>query len=238
MKKGSQGAICAACSARDAEVRQLKEQLKQLQLELQQREEVIDNLVDENRELTHLMERDKLTGLLNFLGFENQVKRHVSRLTPPNAHHPRKQGVINDISLLLLDVDFFKNINDTYGHQIGNEVLQMISYRLATDLLFEHRLREDDVIARIGGEEFAVVLPGTSAKMVEKWLHDKTTGKLRKLTMDINIPNKSEKLTVTLSAGLAEHNLGEPWDKTFERADKALYKAKHTGRNQIIVARN
>ena len=117
----------------------------------------------------------------------------------------------------MFDIDFFKKINDKYGHDAGDRVLQEYS------LLIQNSLRDSDTLCRIGGEEFIIILPQTEKKDAQKLAE-----KLRKLV-------EKTKLTVslTISLGVSEYIPGEDIDSLIKRADKALYRAKNGGRNRV-----
>jgi len=122
----------------------------------------------------------------------------------------------------MMDADHFKNINDTYGHQTGDEVLRAISDRC------RRTLRTNDVLARYGGEEFVVVFPETSiadAAVVAE--------RLRAAVAENPIKVGSSALAVTVSIGLAAFTRGQDLEKLFRRADSALYAAKQDGRNLV-----
>ena len=130
------------------------------------------------------------------------------------------------LALLMLDIDHFKIVNDTHGHLVGDKVLQAVAEALINSL------RSVDMIARIGGEEFVVVMPDTSEEFAEA-----VAERLRRRVADTHVScdGVDEPVTVNISIGLTMRT-GE--DKSVEdlmkRADKALYGAKNTGRNRVV----
>jgi len=159
---------------------------------------------------------DPLTGLSN--------RRRFYELSDLALAMSRRSG--KSLSLVLLDLDRFKLINDTYGHAAGDAVLQ----RLAE--LLRHALRRQDVAARWGGEEFILLLPDTDCSGAR---HVAET--IRRQTAALSIASGAGEVAVTVSAGVAEHDPAANLDATIERADNALYRAKLSGRNQVEVAR-
>jgi diguanylate cyclase (GGDEF)-like protein len=159
--------------------------------------------------------RDGLTGALNRASFTNQAHREISE-------HRRIKSVV---SLLFIDVDHFKCINDTYGHATGDEVLKRIIR------LMRGCLRKGDTVARWGGEEFVVLLPATDLNgallIAEKIRHRIEVGHLDDLAAG---------LLVTVSIGCVGMNCCEGLDELVAQADRALYEAKHRGRNQTVAA--
>ena len=125
------------------------------------------------------------------------------------------------LSLFIMDIDFFKKINDTYGHIKGDEILK----RLAQ--IAKKQIRKSDIIARFGGEEFIILLPETPLIKAKKLV-----SRLRKRIKDDKI---LKKYNVTTSGGLTQYKKGDSKKRFKERADKALYKAKKTGRDKIVV---
>lgn len=130
----------------------------------------------------------------------------------------------NTLSLAMLDLDHFKRINDNYGHLAGDKVLKIIAGVL------RKRLRETDFIARFGGEEFVLLMPATEAVAGAKLLE-----KLRAFIEACPFHFKGEPVTITLSIGLTAFKAGEHSDLVLKRADQALYRAKHAGRNQVQI---
>ncbi|MGM0609342.1 MAG: GGDEF domain-containing protein, partial [Candidatus Muiribacteriota bacterium] len=126
------------------------------------------------------------------------------------------------LSLMILDIDYFKNINDTFGHQTGDKVLKELSE------LIQSIVRDSDYFFRIGGEEFAVLLPNTSTKNA-----DDSAQRIKSKTEQHNF-TKVKKLTVSI--GLTEYITNEDEDSFIKRADTALYKAKENGRNKVVIA--
>jgi len=131
----------------------------------------------------------------------------------------------NPLSLALLDIDFFKRFNDSYGHKAGDRVLQLVAKAL------QDRLRQTDFIARFGGEEFVVLLPETSPEVAKEVLDD-LRSHIRKLPFHF----RGEPVFVTFSAGVAGFEPDDQSDSVFDRADRALYQAKNSGRDQICAS--
>jgi two-component system cell cycle response regulator len=141
----------------------------------------------------------------------------------------RSQNDGKPLSLFMLDIDHFKRVNDTYGHASGDEVLRQVAG------LISHNLREFDLTARIGGEEFVVVMPDTpiaAAQMV--------ADRMRKMVAETDMRLRGAATTspqrVTVSIGVATLVDGEGGDELLRRADEALYAAKNAGRNRIMIA--
>lgn len=168
--------------------------------------------LDLNRELAT---RDALTGLLN-------RRAMMERLGEESARHRRAASVL---SVAMIDIDWFKRINDNHGHQVGDTVLRRFAE------LMRAEFRTVDALARWGGEEFLLLMPGSrtgaAAAAVER---------LRRRVNAADFATLAEGLAVTFSAGLAECAPGEPNESVIERADRALYQAKQGGRDRIVVA--
>lgn len=163
-------------------------------------------------ELTHLATTDPLTGCLNrsqladVLNVQIQMRERYERVC----------------SIILLDLDYFKLINDRWGHLAGDGVLQELPRRIL------RRLRESDQLFRVGGEEFMLVLPETRQKDADQLARELLTG--------ISAAPFGEGIRVTASASVAEVSKGETWSVWLNRADQALYQAKERGRNQVVGA--
>ena len=161
--------------------------------------------------------KDGLTGVYNRKAFDRYIRNLVERNTVTKA----------PFSLLLLDIDDFKKINDNYGHPTGDRVLLAMAHKC------RGFIRSDDYLARYGGEEFVVVLPGASLRNAVKKgkLICKETAKERyalKGTREGNI------ISITVSIGASAFRKGDTMATVIERADKALYNAKRNGKNQIV----
>ena len=167
--------------------------------------------------LTFLQGQDPLTGLVNRRGFDSTMTMEVERSTRFKT----------PLTLCIMDLDNFKAVNDTYGHPCGDEVLQAV----ASILLSEMRMI--DTAARIGGEEFALLLPGTGLARAQKLLQ-----RIQSVIKATVINCGPDKLAVTMSMGVASYRGKLPPDpeKLLVEADKALYRAKRAGKNRIEVA--
>lgn len=157
---------------------------------------------------------DSLTGLFNRRYFVEHAEREFKRA--------QRNG--KPLTVISIDIDHFKHINDQYGHPVGDEVLIAVSKNLLPNL------RSEDVLARIGGEEFAIVLPDTD---IEQAAH--IAERIRQQQDEIRLMgNWSGELTVQVSVGVAvKFKEDSDFDVLFSRADKALYSAKNNGRNQV-----
>ena len=161
---------------------------------------------------------DALTQLSNRGHFdvmiEEEVRRSLRTETP--------------LSVLLLDIDHFKRVNDTYGHQFGDDCL-----RLAADTLKQYGQRAGDVVARYGGEEFVMAFPGMNSSEASKQAE-----RIRAAVAALRPAHGGGHLEMTISIGVA--TLQPPANRTptqlLASADAALYRAKHNGRNQVAVA--
>lgn len=160
-------------------------------------------------ELDQLASTDKLTGAWNRRRFEETVETEIDRL--------RRYG--QRLSLMILDVDHFKKINDQYGHPIGDQVLVDLSNTIRSSL------RASDSLTRWGGEEFVILCPNTTAEIVSKLAE-----RLRKKIATVSF---KEVGTITVSFGVAECGPSETWEQWLHRADEALYLAKSGGRDQV-----
>ncbi len=164
---------------------------------------------------------DALTGFYNRRQLDERVKQEVS-------HAKRKKAALCSI---MVDIDFFKSVNDTYGHTAGDLVLKTVAK------IMRGQLREYDIAARYGGEEFMILLPYTSIKeavLVAERLRKSVKNKIIDIEK-VNTKNNTKNINVTISIGLCEYKEKYTADQFIMNTDKALYDAKETGRNRIIV---
>jgi len=173
-----------------------------------------EELLQMNKELKDLSEKDFLTKIYNRRYFETIAKESISLA--------KREG--KDVSILLIDLDNFKKINDTYGHQIGDYVLCAVA-----DLMMEHK-RKSDVICRYGGEEFAILLPNTSLHGAKKYSEN-----LRKTIENAKLEVENLSIKVTASMGLTLCNASDDIYSALDRADEGMYVAKKNGKNQLNI---
>ena len=160
---------------------------------------------------------DALTGLYN----RRYLETHLNHM----IEHYVNRGKV--LSVLAVDVDFFKAINDTHGHDAGDKVLQELAARLR-----EHT-RSIDLCCRIGGEEFIVVLPNTDTSTAEK-IGERLRRAVASKSFGIGAASP---VPVTISAGIASlAEMDDTLEKLLKRADSALYRAKREGRNRVVKA--
>ena len=170
-------------------------------------------MMDHIRELA---DHDGLTGLYNHRFFIERLYQEIERID----RYKNKP-----VSLVIIDIDHFKKVNDTYGHQAGNQVLKELA-----KVLFE-LTRRVDVICRFGGEEFAIILPQISSSKALIYME-----RVRKAVEKMRVQTRSEVISITVSAGISDYpeNCTDA-DKLLGQADQALYLAKNSGRNCIKV---
>lgn len=161
--------------------------------------------------LIELARQDPLTGLHNRLALKEAAQREIPRA---NRHS-------KSLSLLMIDVDYFKKINDLHGHDVGDQVLKEVSDALKSNF------RREDLVVRFGGEEFVVLLP----------LCDTKQAKIKgEETLRVIEQSKLGNIKVTVSIGCAMLKPDETFESLLKRADQSLYKAKERGRNRIELA--
>jgi diguanylate cyclase (GGDEF)-like protein/PAS domain S-box-containing protein len=154
---------------------------------------------------------DPLTNIPNRKKFEEHLKKEIARSTRYN--HP--------LSFVIFDIDFFKLVNDRFGHKTGDIVLKKLVNMTRSNI------RAIDFIARWGGEEFVIILPCLTSKGAEQ-----VSEKLRQLIKDLTF---NENLTITCSFGVTEFIITDTVSSLFSRADKALYSAKNAGRDCVVI---
>lgn len=172
----------------------------------------LDTIAAQNAALDKVSREDPLTGLMNLRGFRQAM-------TARDAGRDR-------FAIAFLDIDHFKAINDRYGHHGGDTLLVAVAYRLANSL------RPQDVLARIGGEEFAVLMPCDDAQEAARLGEH-----LRTAIATARLRLETDELAVTVSVGIAMSAPGLTADGALKAADGAMYLAKRRGRNQVVTAR-
>ena len=191
-------------------------------------------LKDEVAKLSELVSTDTLTGLHNYRYFTEVITQEMER----------SQRTAQPTTLIMLDADHFKRVNDQWGHETGNKALQLIASCIKANI------RKLDIPCRYGGEEFTIILPSTdiatSIQVAERIRHSIENSPL---TVETEIKSgaegrtgsgtegeaESQSITLTVSLGISSYvgnHKGDNWHKLVERADKELYRAKEQGRNQ------
>lgn len=194
---------------REAEV---AERLQALALRVTEMEQEAQGFREHIEEQRQKALTDPLTGLANRAGWTERLELEVARW--------KRYG--GDLLLAVLDIDHFKRINDGYGHLAGDKVLKIIAGELSK------RLRKTDFLARFGGEEFVLLVPGTPLDGGRQLLET-----LRAGVESCPFHFRGEPVTITLSSGLTAFASGDNGEAAFARADQALYRAKREGRNRI-----
>lgn len=192
-----------------------RDELEGLRDQVDQANREIGRLQKELDETSELVRHDPLTGTLNRKGLDEALEREIARA--------RRRGTA--LCLGLLDIDNFKNLNDTYGHKAGDEALVHLAG------VVRDSLRPPDSVGRMGGEEFILILPDTETDDAIAVL----TRLQRELTRRFFLANNN-KVLITFSAGVAQLGEGESPQAGIERADKAMYAAKRAGKNRVFTA--
>jgi len=181
----------------------------------------IKNMESESRDLKSKLKiantqalRDTLTGLPNRNAYNERLETELARW--------KRYGT--PLSFIIWDIDYFKNINDRYGHKAGDKVLLLIAKQLA-----DHS-RATDFISRFGGEEFTMLLPNTDGKSALL-----LANQLRQAIEKTGFSANGASVAITISGGVTEFILNDTDETAFERADQALYQAKRQGRNRCYL---
>jgi diguanylate cyclase (GGDEF)-like protein/PAS domain S-box-containing protein len=167
-------------------------------------------------ELREMAATDMLTGLPNRRHFLAQLDQEMARVSRVTEHYA---------SVLMIDVDHFKHVNDTFGHSTGDNALRHLAS------LMKQELRKIDTLGRLGGEEFAIILPGATLAAAEVFAE-----RLRNTVAASPATHHDQPISLTVSIGVTEIKVGDTCaDDTLARADRALYQAKERGRNRVII---
>lgn len=199
---------------------QEQEAIKRLQMteEMQHLDDRIQRMAEENLRVQKELESskrqaltDRLTNLPNRLAYDHRIEAMM---------HEHPEG----LAMAVGDIDRFKYINDTFGHQAGDKLLQIVARLMMASM------RSSDFLCRFGGEEFVLLLPLTRIEDAEKVLQ-----KLRRRISNTRLHFRGQPLSVTISFGLTLARSGDDADSLFARADEAMYKAKNLGRDQVAI---
>ncbi len=174
--------------------------------------------------LKHLVYKDPLTGVFNRRGFTEEVERMMAAIEKERTHGRSKSKFsLTALGFIMLDIDNFKKLNDTYGHDAGDAALKAVAKTL------ESHVRQSDFVGRWGGEEFVIALLGAnendSAFVAEHLRQEIETQTLK---------FKNKKMLLSASFGAAEFKRRDGLESLIKKADKAMYVAKTTGKNQVV----
>ena len=200
-----------------AETKRVSEGIGKLSVQLDQSKAEVRRLTDELHRVREDAQIDALSGLLNRRGFDRELQRMA----------PKAGALDGALSVIMLDIDHFKKINDTYGHPLGDVVISVVGR------LLHECVGQTGIAARYGGEEFAVLLPEQpleeAQKLAEVIRASVENGQIRRRKGDAPIGG------VTISAGVAAWRRSEDVSSVIERADRALYVSKRAGRNRVTA---
>lgn len=174
----------------------------------------VTSRVERSRKLSRLMYFDGLTGLLNHLTLKRRLESELNR--------SQRQGY--PLSYITIDIDHFKQVNDSYGHPMGDQILKSLAY------ILKQRLRKSDQIGRCGGEEFGVIMPDTDAHTAYEIVDD-----IRIRFGQLIFHGDDEAFSCSYSAGIASAPAFDQDKQLIKAAEEALYQAKDNGRNQVNV---
>ncbi|MYL23357.1 GGDEF domain-containing protein [Vreelandella massiliensis] len=181
-------------------------------VDITSRKRLEEQLKQANERLDYLAHHDQLTGIFNRRAGLQRLEQELERC--------KRYG--NELSVMMYDLDKFKHINDTYGHSVGDEVLQEMTQLMAKEI------RSPDFLVRLGGEEFLIIMPEVSAASAYQ-----AAERLRQCVAETSMTEHA--LPVTLSAGVASYRESSS-TQLLDRADKAMYAAKQAGRNRAMMA--
>lgn len=184
----------------------------------------IKELEKEVERLKELAYKDELTNLYNRHGFKEESTKFIDEVKGYLENPSRRENfLVKSFSLVIFDIDNFKKINDTYGHQAGDIILKLVSR------IIRERVREIDMAARWGGEEILVGLVGSDEDQAYKIADD-----IREKIEEAAVDWEGKTIKFTISGGVASFTEAKDFESLFEKSDGALYKAKQTGKNKIV----
>ncbi|MDQ7049922.1 MAG: diguanylate cyclase [Enterobacterales bacterium] len=204
------------CETQQKNSEQLVQQMDKLSEQLRATEDEASRLKDDLAEQRVRAQTDPLTNLPNRYSYNERLTQEYNRW----------RRYRNSLTLVIADIDLFKQVNDVHGHAFGDKVLKEIASFLSAGV------RESDFIARFGGEEFIILLPETSIVDATRAMN-----KIRLGVSKLEITHQNTLVPVTLSFGLSEFDNDDTTKAVFERADQALYRAKEKGRNRVCCLR-
>lgn len=173
-----------------------------------------EDLSARSESLEHAALTDGLTGMQNRRYFDDALDEYLAEFS----------RIKKPLGMMILDLDHFKNVNDTYGHDVGDEVLRRVAQCL------QEFTRYHDIVARLGGEEFVIVAPNLSQENIVR-----LADRIRVAISDLTIATGNVSLKVTVSIGIAVWDSLESGEDFYRRADKKLYNAKRSGRNRVCA---
>jgi diguanylate cyclase (GGDEF)-like protein len=204
----------------DEKYRKLLEEFQQQEAELKRTRRALEIKEIEVRAILAQAHEIANTDVLTFLANRRKI------IVDLQEEIIRSDRYKTPLSISILDIDHFKNFNDTYGHTVGDDVLKHVAARL------REQVRHPDSIGRYGGEEFLIVLPNSEAQAALE-----QASRLCQRIREMQVESKDHVLSVTISIGVAQYKIGrEDWDQFLHRADTAMYQAKGNGRDQWVLA--
>lgn len=187
-------------------------------------EREIERLRQEVRRLKELAYKDELTGLYNRRGFREYSEKFLAELIAAKNFPGQRESVsIKNFSLLVFDIDNFKGVNDTYGHEAGDKALKLVGR------VIRENTRDIDLASRWGGEEIVVGLVGANEEDAFR-----VADRIREVVAQSELRFDGKKIKFTISGGIASFGQGENLEDIFRFADLALYQAKKRGKNLIV----
>ena len=184
----------------------------------------IEKLETEIKRLKRLVYYDELTGILNRRGFYEDAGRMFNYVYSKHGITYNRQSDKLPFSVIFIDIDNFKKVNDKYGHEEGDKVLKHVAK------VMKFVLRGNDIYARWGGEEFVIALPQASKETAVR-----IAEKLCNAFADSEVELGGQKEKVTMSVGIVMHSNEKNLDQMIKKADHAMYKAKKNGKNQVVT---
>lgn len=186
----------------------------------------LDNLRKETSRLHQEASTDQLTGMMNYANLMESLEHQIN-IAHKHPHKNQQSPSGYHLCVIMIDLDFFKKINDTYGHVVGDFVLRHVASRIQASV------RDFDMVGRFGGEEFVIIMTNADLELAKV-----IAERVREGVMDTPLHLKELSIRVTISLGVATLRKGERKEALLERADTAMYEAKRSGRNRVMIAKD